>query len=456
MNIPHSATKSIVWPALPGDHAARRLAVLQQLEANQWRSAEEIRQRQFDQLNCLLKHAAETVPFYRERLQAAGLSGGRRVGPDDWLKMPLLTRADIQKAGDKLVSSKVPAEHGKTTKASTSGSTGTPVTVIGTQLGQFFWEVLTLREHLWHRRDLMAPMAAIRRMPNADAAFPHGLVQATWGRSVASVFPSGRIHALEIESSVAQQVDWLVRVAPAYLRTYPTNMLSLARYCQEHGVKLPSLKQCLAFGELLHGHVREACREVWGVSVADTYSSQEIGYMTLQAPGHEHHLVQADCALVEVLDKEGRPCGPGEVGRVVVSSLHNYAMPLLRYEIGDFAEVGGPCPTGRGLPVLTRILGRERNMLVDRDGNEYWPAFGVKSLTKIAPINQFQLAQVAADRVEARLVVARPLTEAEQSEISGHLAERLPGTVTVGLKFLDEIPRSAGGKYEDFVNETRR
>ena len=95
-------------------------------------------------------------------------------------------------------------------------------------------------------------------------------------------------------------------------------------------------------------------------------------------------------------------------------------------------------------------------MLVDRDGNEYWPAFGVKSLTKIAPINQFQLAQVAADRVEARLVPERPLTEAEQTEISTHLAERLPGTVTVLLKFLDEIPRSAGGKYEDFVNETRR
>jgi phenylacetate-CoA ligase len=129
-------------------------------------------------------------------------------------------------------------------------------------------------------------------------------------------------------------------------------------------------------------------------------------------------------------------------------------MPLLRYEIADFAEVGPPCPTGRGLPVLTRILGRQRNMLIDRDGNEYWPAFGVKTLTKIAPIKQFQLAQVSPDKVEARLVPERALDEAEKAKICEHLASRLPGSVAVELKLLDDIPRGAGGKYEDFVNET--
>jgi phenylacetate-CoA ligase len=106
--------------------------------------------------------------------------------------------------------------------------------------------------------------------------------------------------------------------------------------------------------------------------------------------------------------------------------------------------------------VLTRILGRERNMLVDRDGNEYWPAFGVKSMTKLAPIRQFQLAQVAVDKVEARLVPERPLTAEEQLEVQRHLTERLPGSMIVELTLLEDIPRSKGGKYEDFVNEVRR
>ena len=431
-----------------------QLAVLQQLEANQWRGPEEIRQHQFRQLNRLLRHVAATVPFYRQRLHAAGLTGERAVGPEDWLCMPLLTREDIQKVGDGLMSSEIPPSHGKVSKSSTSGSTGMPVTVFTTRVNQTFWEILTLREHLWHGRDLTASMAVIRRIPKG-ATYPAGLTQAHWSPSVSAVFPSGPIHALEIDASVAQQAEWLTRVNPAYLRSYPTNLLALARYCQDHGIELPNLKQCLSFGELLHPEVREACREVWGVEVADAYSSQEIGYMSLQAPGHEHQLVQAEFALVEVVDREGKPCKPGEVGRVVVTSLHNFAMPLLRYEIGDFAEVGGPCPTGRGLPVLTRILGRERNMLVDREGNEYWPAFGVKAMTKIAPLRQFQLAQVSPEKVEARLVPLRPLSEAEQAQLAMHLSERLPGGVAVELKVMEEIPRSAGGKYEDFVNEVK-
>lgn len=456
MYLPRTSRGSIAWPAIPGPDAAKRLAVLRQLEVNQWRRPDEIRRGQFLQLNSLLRHAKATVPFYGQRLRDAGLTGKRPVGPEDWLRMPLLTRQDIQKAGDKLRSTAPPRDHGEITKASTSGSTGMPVTVFGTAATKFFWEVLTLREHLWQGRDLMGTMAAIRRVSDGSAAYPKGLSLPQWGAAVAQVFDNGPIHALEIESSIAQQAEWLSRINPDYLRGYPTNLLSLTRYCESHGVKLPRLKQCLTFGELVHPHVREACRETWGVEIADSYSSQEVGYMSLQAPGHEHQLVQAEFALVEVLDRDGRPCSPGEVGRVVVTSLHNFAMPLLRYDIGDFAEVGEACPTGRGLPVLKRILGRERNMLVDREGNEYWPAFGVKTMTKIAPIRQFQLAQVSIGKVEARLVPERPLSEAEITGIREHLTTRLPGSMAVELKMLDDIPRSAGGKYEDFVNECRR
>ena len=113
--------------------------------------------------------------------------------------------------------------------------------------------------------------------------------------------------------------------------------------------------------------------------------------------------------LVEVIDAAGQPCAPGQVGRVVVTPLFNYAMPLLRYELGDYAEVGPPCPCGRGLPVLTRILGRERNaLLVAPTGERYWPAFGSRKFTEIAPIVQHQFVQKDAEWIEARLVTERP------------------------------------------------
>src|SRR3546814_16158281 len=116
------------------------------------------------------------------------------------------------------------------------------------------------------------------------------------------------------------------------------------------------------------------------------YSSQECGYFALQAPGHDHYLVQAEVVLLEVLRADGSPCEPGETGRVVVTPLTNYAMPLLRYEIGDFATVGAASPCGRGLPVLDRILGRVRNMLVPPDRQRHWTAFGPPTQAKVPPV----------------------------------------------------------------------
>ena len=105
------------------------------------------------------------------------------------------------------------------------------------------------------------------------------------------------------------------------------------------------------------------------------YSSQEFGYIALQCPDAHTYHVQSEAVYVEILDGPGGPCRPGEVGRVVISTLHNYATPLLRYEMGDYAETGGDCVCGRTLPVLNRIVGRERNMWIMPNGQRMWPVF---------------------------------------------------------------------------------
>ena len=92
-------------------------------------------------------------------------------------------------------------------------------------------------------------------------------------------------------------------------------------------------------------------------------------------------------------------------------------------------------------------------MLVDASGGQYWPAFGVRGLMKIADIRQLQLAQVALDTVEARLVVDTDLTPEKERELIEHFKSRLPYGFAVTLKYLPEIPRGAGGKFEDFVCE---
>ncbi len=174
--------------------------------------------------------------------------------------------------------------------------------------------------------------------------------------------------------------------------------------------------------------------------------------IALQCPEHPHYHVQAESVLVEILNGGGKPCAPGETGRMVVTDLHNFATPLIRYEIGDHAEVGEACPCGRGLSVLNRILGRVRNMATLPSGETFWPRFYSDDLAKVAPIRQAQLVQRSVHDIDVRLVVARALTAEEEERLKSVILRYLGHPFRLGFTYMDEIPRSASGKYEDFLS----
>ncbi len=142
----------------------------------------------------------------------------------------------------------------------------------------------------------------------------------------------------------------------------------------------------------------------------NAYSAKEVCTIALQCPEHGNLHVQSESLLVEILDEDGAACGPAEVGRVVVSDLHNFAMPLIFYEIGDYAEPGEPCACGRGLSVLRRVLGRSRNRVRLPSGEFMWPRFGANRVSRIAPVLQSQLVQVSVSKNHVNLVVERSLT----------------------------------------------
>ena len=138
---------------------------------------------------------------------------------------------------------------------------------------------------------------------------------------------------------------------------------------------------------------------------------------------------------------------------MVVTTLNNYAMPLLRYVIRDYAQVGEPCSCGRGLPVLARIMGRERNMLTLPDGRRHWPSFPAECWTGIAPIRQLQLIQRDLDTIEACLVVEQPLSAAQEQRLTAMLHERFGHPFAIRFSYPKRIERQPGHKYEDFVSE---
>jgi phenylacetate-CoA ligase len=163
--------------------------------------------------------------------------------------------------------------------------------------------------------------------------------------------------------------------------------------------------------------------------------------------------VQSETVLVEILADDGRRCEPGEIGRVVATPLHNAAMPLVRYDLQDFAEVGSACACGRGLLSLKRIAGRQRNMVTLPDGRQRWPGLGRgQVLAALPPIRQYQIVQTTIDQLEIRFVQAIPFSPAEEQQIRDHIRGTFGYPFDIQLRYVDEIKRSRNGKFEEFIS----
>jgi len=441
--LPKSQLPGMVWPAVMSGEAAVVFALLAQLQHDEWLDAEALAALQLRQRTALRRHARDSVPYYRETL--AGLDGA------DWLQLPVLERAALQEAGPALRSEATPRAHGSWQLIRSSGSTGRPVEVEKTAYTGVLTKALMLREHLWQGRDFERSFAAIRvAKQNPAAQRLPGVETEGWGAETALLECRGRGALLDLAVPLGDQCAWLARVAPAYFLTYPSNLKALLG----HGLApWPGLVQVKTLGEMVDAELRARCREQLGVPLVDEYSAQEIGSIAIQCPLHEHYHVQAENALVEVLNDDGSPCAAGEIGRVVVTSLAEFRTPLLRYALGDYAEVGAPCACGRGLPVLSRVMGRVRNMIRLPDGGLRWPLPGDGRYRELAPVRQYQFVQTSLTRFEVRLVCERALAVDEERALVAWMRERLGHPFEIDLVRVDAIPRHASGKYEDFVCE---
>jgi phenylacetate-CoA ligase len=180
------------------------------------------------------------------------------------------------------------------------------------------------------------------------------------------------------------------------------------------------------------------------------YTTNEVGYVALQCPISGLYHVQSENVLVEVIADSGQPCTAGETGRVVVTSLHNFAMPLIRYDLGDYATVGGPCSCGRTLPTLERIIGRTRNMLKLPGGRTIWPGFPMDTLVRLDAILELRMIQHSLEEIEIELVLARALTPTEETTLADAVRTRLRHPFHIRLTPVERIERGPGHKREDF------
>jgi phenylacetate-CoA ligase len=423
---------------------------MHQLEQTQWLPADAVIRRQHEQLVHVATHAHSHSVHFRGRMQAAGLRPEQLSTREDLRRLPVMRRRDVQAAGAALFCTEIPRAHAPVAESSTSGSSGQPVVVKRTAVSRLMWLAMTLREHLWQRRDFRGRLAVIRN----DYLQSDQMDWPTWGPPASLLFETGSSHALAVRAGVARQFEWLQSINPDYLLVYPSNLAALLGQFERRALMLPCLRQIRTINETLTLDVREATRRVLGADIADTYSSAEVGIIAAQCPDSELYHVMAESLIVEVLDEQGEACVPGQVGRVVVTDLHNFATPLIRYDLGDYAEMADPCPCGRGLPALKRIAGRRRNMVRLPDGRSVWPAIGGLRYSEIAPIRQFQFIQREREMIEVRLVSAAPLTADQEQRIGDLICDALDFRFKLNFTyFVEQIPCGPGGKSEEFVCE---
>ncbi len=454
-----STLPGVVWPTFAAPNALPLMSFLWQFERTQWWDPKTLFAAQCVQLRQLLAHAFEHSSFYRQRLEAAGYRLGQAVNVELMAQLPLLTRTDLQQEAGNMRCEHYPKGHGGVFSQSTSGATGTPVTVVSTALNGQMQAAIGLRDHRWHKRDLTGRLACIRSISKQQLALmPDDLHADTWGQPMDILFETGDAWFLSINTPVDRQVEWLDEVNPDYLLTYPSNLVALAQIYSGANRRLPALREIGTISEQFLHEAMLLCEEVFDVPVKDIYSCSEAGLLASQCPEFTHYHEMAEKVFIELLNDDNEPCKPGEVGRVVITDLHNFAMPIIRYDIGDYAERGAPCPCGRGLPVLNEIKGRVRGLITLPSGERFVPRLMITEFSELAGVElrQIQIVQKSLEEVEVRLVTTTPLNDEQAARLTKGINRRLQHAFNISYSYHDAIPRNAGDKFEDFISEVTR
>jgi len=406
---------------------------LSQVFRRQWQGPAALRAYQDGCLRRVVARAHATVPYYRRLMDRAGVRPKDVRCAADLARLPITTKGDILANFPEGILSSARRE-GHYRQSTTSGSSGwrMPVYCDTTQLALF--RLMELRQ-LWdlgyRPRDLMAYMR-----PEA----PKGRHFQRLG-----LFRRAFVSILE---PVERQAEALLRVRPQVVYVYPSSIYQVARELDGASARGLKLKFILSNSELLAGEVRAYLEDKFGCRVYDDYSCLEFQAIGFECRHQRLHQA-ADNAVVEVVDAAGRPLPPGEPGRLILTALHNFVMPYLRYDIGDVGALGRePCACGRGFPVIEGLAGRQDDFIVAANGELLNPRVVCRPFRASPALRQFQILQQADGAVTVRVA---PSAQAGKGEAAAQAREAARGAFPEGMRVsvevTDQIETGAAGKH---------
>ena len=395
-------------------------------------------------LRNVVKRAYDSVPFYRQKFDAVGVKPEQIKTIEDLSKLPLVSKSEIRQRSNDVISTDYSMDSLRV--LSTSGSTGEPLRVFISKQEDGFRKAKHLRANLscghkffnrWLTVTSPSHFSEVGGIQKRLHFYSPKFVSVFW--------------------DVDRQISAIGGFKPQVLDGYSSSLAMLAREVRKKGVSGINPRIIFGGAELVDPVSRKIIEEVFKAPFYDQYATIEFERMAWQCPERSGYHIDADSLIMEFLDAEGDEVSVGESGEIVCTSLFNYAMPLIRYKVGDFGvPCDDECPCGRVLPLLSRIEGRSDSLLLLPDGRTLSPrtitvAMGSFHLNKY--IEQFRVVQERKDRIEIDLKIEDSFVDKPRIErdLVAHFKTMLGiegDSVAFNVVFVDNIPLNKNGKLK--------
>lgn len=445
--------RNIQWPIMEKRKGNQIRAFIGEMDSAGRLPAQELEQIKRNRLTKLLHHAVRSVPAY-QRYQALL---EQQIQQPDWdpvrflQEIPVLTKKDFNQNPDLYLTNGI-------NKASlianrTGGSTGEPTRFYLDRYAVEHYEAARWTGLSWHGIRIGDPSIMVWGSPielNQQQSRHYALKERLLKNR--KVIPAYDLQ----ENKLEDYVKMLKRFRPVYLYGYASALALFARLLEKNKLspRLHRLKAVVSTAESLLPDQREVIERVFQCPAINEYGARDGGMIAYQCPHQQMHLFEDNC-LVEIVHlKTKHPVQAGEHGLILVTDLHNYSMPRLRYQLNDVVTLSPkPCPCGLSYSVLERIEGREDDVFVKPNGEYVHGHFFNHIARNLTGIETFQIVQHSPETFTLQLV-KQPEQYAKQTE--AQFVEKIRqsfGDVYINVQYQDQIPPTPSGKIRYAIRE---
>ncbi|HAC87607.1 hypothetical protein [Marinobacter sp.] len=434
-------SRHVFYPLWDLKDKSKKLSHWKELEEWQWWSRAEISRLQLERLSALVRYAGKSSPFYRDLFKAHGFDSENLSSLLSFQQLPVTTKTDIRNNTDRFISDTRRKE--ELVSAKTGGSTGVSLNLYFDEQCQQMRNSAQLMADRWAGWELGMKKAAVWGNPPVPATFKQKFRHHLLDRTI-------YLDTMDLnEQSMGEFVELWRKERPGAVFGHAHSIYLFARYLLDKDIKTLRPKAIVATSMMLLDHERQAIEKAFDCAVTNRYGCEEVGLIACECEQHNGMHLNLPHVYVEFLNENNEPVNAGEPGKIVLTDLNNYSMPLIRYRVED---VGVPsdreCGCGRGLPLMERLEGRVADFLVKPDGGRVAGISLVeRTLTKVPGVEQMQLVQESLDRIEINRVKGKDYGTHTDEALIREFREVFDSSVTLVINDVDRIAQEVSGKY---------